>query len=91
MRHDEQMARARMTERQEAVLILRVVGVGEGDGQRIAEDGRRLGEGDSVLGKAAGRLVGIPLELYEFNVPGGDPTDKPMPDRPRAVSFSDWC
>ena len=53
-----------MAEGQEAILGAGVVGVGEGDGQRVAEDGRRLGKRDSVLGEVADRLVRISLEVH---------------------------
>jgi hypothetical protein len=76
VRDDEQMALGRMAERQKAVLIAGVIGVGKGDGQRVAEDRCRLAEGDAVPGEIAGRLVGISLELHEGIVSRRDPPSK---------------
>ena len=58
MRYDEQVAFARMTERQEAILLVGVIGIGESQGQRIAKDGGHFLEGDTMLGQVGSAFSG---------------------------------
>ena len=59
-----------MTERQEAILLVGVIGIGESQGQRIAKDGGHFLEGDTMLGQVALCLLWILLEVHESNVTG---------------------
>jgi hypothetical protein len=43
-----------------------VVGIVEGRGQRIAEDGRSFGEGDVVLLQIGGGLLGVLAQLRQL-------------------------
>src|SRR5208337_4068663 len=70
VRYDEQVAFARMTERQEAVLLVRVIGIGESQGQRIPKDGGRFMEANTMLGHVALCLLCIPLEVHKSDVTG---------------------
>jgi hypothetical protein len=65
-----------MPECQETVLVVGVVGIGVRDRQRIAENRRRLGEGDAVLGEVGCGFLGIPLEPPGISVTRSDRSDK---------------
>jgi len=47
-----------MTERQEAILLVGVIGIGESQGQRIAKDGGHFLEGDTMLGQVGSAFSG---------------------------------
>src|SRR6185369_14120454 len=61
--YDEETTSLRKSKREEAALALGMIGVVEGDGQRITEDGGRLLERDFVVTQIRGGLLRIPREL----------------------------
>lgn len=79
VRHDEQMALDRMTECHEAVLVIGMIGIGVCNGQRIAEDRRRIREGDSVL-REISRLSRGPTRIpWSQPTPIEPPNQVPIP------------
>jgi hypothetical protein len=68
--HDEEAALLGKSKREEAALTFGMVGIIEGYGQRIPEDGGRLLERDLVVTQVRGGLLRVPRELHALILRG---------------------
>jgi hypothetical protein len=61
MAHDEETAEVAQTERDQAILNVRVIGIISGQGKRVIEDSRRLFERHTVLQPVCARFIVVPI------------------------------
>ena len=70
MTYDEEAALLGKSKREEAALTFGVIGIVEGDGQRITEGGGRLLKRDFVVTQIRGGLLRILRELHTLILRG---------------------
>src|SRR5258707_606515 len=70
VRHDQETTTHRASDRKMAILDRRMIGIRNGDRQRIVEHRAGFGERDAVLADVGRSLPWVPFELHSLRLVG---------------------